>query len=335
MAAVLPDYPQFDPDEDPLMLPSRWETWIDGLVNMLEAMAISDHARRFALLKHYAGPKCRGLEKHLPYDKTKKFGEDDSAAADHYRSLKEAYTSHFAPKKNVLHARFNFHSMKQDDGEKTDAYAARLREQASRCDFCNKNCIEQNVRDQIVVGSTSTRIRRKALAENFTLEKLLDAARAEESANAAAADIEKSTSVATPQETEVFKVTRRPGKYSNRTKMNPTNPPPEKKCYSCGGAFPHPNKKLCPARGKECLTCHRKGHFATVCRGGRRYVAAVEQEDLDDDDRQFFLHAIHLIGAVGPDAELVEIPTEFGAIKSMPDTGSLFRCHHSRLCHIP
>ena len=37
-----------------------------------------------------------------------------------------------------------------------------------------------------------------------------------------------------------------------------------KKCYTCGGSYPHVNE--CPASGKECPKCHKIGHFAVVCK---------------------------------------------------------------------
>lgn len=328
MAQMLPEYLQFDPDDDASTLPARWEDWIDGLEIMLMAMGITDHQRKWALLSHYAGQKCRAIEKHLPYDKTTKFGEEADEHSDQYRSLKEAFTAHFAPLKNVLHASFIFHSMKQDDGETTDAYAARLRQQASRCDFCDKDCMDRNIRDRIVAGCKSSRIRRKALSEDLTLVRLLDAARAEESANACAADIEKAASAAPMEGTDVFRVSKKPGKYSNRVtpqkSSNDYNPPTStKKCFNCGGPFPHPRDRQCPAKGKECLTCHRKNHFAAVCKNGQRnaFAGAVDQNN-SDEETQIFLHAVNIIGSVGSDSHYVNIHTEFGNIKFNPDTGA-------------
>ena len=35
------------------------------------------------------------------------------------------------------------------------------------------------------------------------------------------------------------------------------------KCYNCGNSWPHLNAP-CPAKGKQCKSCNRHGHFAKV-----------------------------------------------------------------------
>ena len=39
-------------------------------------------------------------------------------------------------------------------------------------------------------------------------------------------------------------------------------------CYFCGGNYPH--QRSCPAKGKECMACHKIGHFAKVCKSAER-----------------------------------------------------------------
>ena len=36
----------------------------------------------------------------------------------------------------------------------------------------------------------------------------------------------------------------------------------EKTCFSCGGAWPHPTRRSCPAFGVECHSCGGKNHYA-------------------------------------------------------------------------
>ena len=134
--------------------------------------------RKYDLLNHYVGRKCQKITQHLPYDVDKDFGPGGGAAAqpDHYRALKEALTLHFAPKKNSLHASFVFHAMKQEESETSDAFAARLRRQASFCDFCDEACANKSIRDQIVAGCKSARLRRNALDESLSLNRLLEVA---------------------------------------------------------------------------------------------------------------------------------------------------------------
>ena len=185
--ATLPSYPTFDPDEEISSLPQKWEEWSEGLEDLMSACAITDHERKFSVLKFYGGEKLRKLEKQLNYDKTTLFGADPSAnppvagALDHYRSLKEAFTAHFAPCINETYARFQFRSICQEESDSIDTFITRLRTQASRCAF-HADDIDSQIRDQIVFGCLSKKIRRKALAENLALERLIQIARAEETA---------------------------------------------------------------------------------------------------------------------------------------------------------
>ena len=78
MATGLPEYPQFDPDEDVATIPTRWEEWVEGLEVMLQGMAITEHSWKRAQLSHYSGPKCRSIAKHLGYDKNKLYGATDA-----------------------------------------------------------------------------------------------------------------------------------------------------------------------------------------------------------------------------------------------------------------
>ena len=59
--STIPVYPAFEPDEEPSSLPQKWDEWIDGLEIMM-AMDVSDHKRKWALLRHYGGAKIRTIE---------------------------------------------------------------------------------------------------------------------------------------------------------------------------------------------------------------------------------------------------------------------------------
>ena len=44
--ATLPPYPVFDTEDDISALPQKWEEWVDGLKDLMSALAINDHARK-------------------------------------------------------------------------------------------------------------------------------------------------------------------------------------------------------------------------------------------------------------------------------------------------
>ena len=121
MATQLPSFACFDPEVDANTAAARWDEWLDGLETMIQAMNVSDHDHKWALLKHYAGPKCQKIEKQLTY-KTAKYRQAPNQIEDHYQRLKDAFTSYFKPQKNVAHAAFIFQSMKQKEGETVAAF---------------------------------------------------------------------------------------------------------------------------------------------------------------------------------------------------------------------
>ena len=81
--------------------------------------------------------------------------------------------------------RRNFRQRKQAQGETFDDYLVSLRELAKTCNFCNNNCLQSNLRDQLVDGVQTcqvSRIRRDSHASehHLTLSRL-DSPRMEKS----------------------------------------------------------------------------------------------------------------------------------------------------------
>ena len=357
MANNLPSYATFDPDEEISSLPQKWEDYYGGLEDLMAACAITDHERRWSTLRFYGGEKLRKLEKQLVYDKGRLFGADPNAnpavagAPDHYRALKEALTAHFAPCVNETYARFKFRSITQNEDESIDTFVTSLRSQAAHCAFHDADKDSQ-IRDQIVFGCLSKKIRRKALAENLSLDRLIQVARAEESARANAAEIEKAGDLRGDDTADVMKVAKKPGKYSSRSAFSasekfesdgrvPNPPKADRKCYNCGGPFPHTRNKPCPAKGKACNKCSKLNHFASQCRGEQSSVlaATANLDSSDDYDLTGDLGEVRCIGSVIEKPQLVKIRSHGGLINFNPDTGAdvtlIDRSVYSQLCPRP
>ena len=162
--AMLPTYPVFDTEDEISSLPQKWEDWVGGLEDLMASLAIADHSRRWSMLWFYGGEKLQKLETQLHYDKANPYGAGNDTAQDHYRRLKEALTAHFAPCVNEVYARFRFRSINQEEGESFDTFVTGVRAQASQCSFHQEEHDKQ-IRDQIVFGCHSGKLRRKALSE--------------------------------------------------------------------------------------------------------------------------------------------------------------------------
>ena len=63
------------------------------------------------------------------------------------------------------------------------------------------------------------------------------------------------------------------------------------KCGKCGN---HHSKGQCPAYGKKCLKCHKRNHFAAVCKS-QKSVHLMHNDDSDQSDTE---GPDHFIGGV-------------------------------------
>ena len=118
------------------------------------------------------------------------------------------------------------------------------------------------------------------MRDNFTLDKVLDEARALELSESRASEMEvKSThanAVFKAKNQSTDKTDSHVGKKNGarrrrRHKSRSSDGDGAKgdssggnsQCRNCGGNFSH---KVCPARGKECHYCKKKNHFSIICR---------------------------------------------------------------------
>ncbi|CAB3986642.1 Retrovirus-related Pol poly from transposon [Paramuricea clavata] len=134
--------------------------------------------------------------------------------------------------------------------------------------------VDKEIKNQIIVGCSSQKLRRKALREDPTLKNLLDAGRAEETSQIQAQFVEKQES---SQNINAIKTgaleKHNPSPRDMRKPQNQRhgsnyqrnfNKPPTSTCRNCGGIYPH--ARDCPAKGKECHSCKKTGHFAKIRR---------------------------------------------------------------------
>ena len=59
--------------------------------------------------------------------------------------------------------------------------------------------------------------------------------------------------------------------------------PENEKCYRCGENYPHKGRP-CPALNETCKHCHKKGHFAKVCRSRSNFTKVNAVDEKDDDE---------------------------------------------------
>ena len=278
MAQALPHFEKFDISET-TTLGTRWEEWVERFELFITAMAIADDTRRRAMLLHYAGAEVHRIFKTLI----------DTGNAAAYETAKNKLTEYFKPSVNTEYEKYIFHELKQREQETLDSYHTRLREQGAKCGLTH---IDADIKSQIIRTCTSNKLRRKVLREStLTLKNILDHGRAREVADTQAMTMEKK------HESEEVNVLREQimqmgidMKMQNRTRNQSQYQSNNRKCYNCGGSYPHLGK--CPADGKKCFSCNKLNHFSRVCRSNRTQKI-IHHIDRDSSSEEEVLHSVY------------------------------------------
>ena len=293
MAAALPVFESFSVFSDEQSCGPRWKKWVAKLDNLLLAMDVKDDKRKKALLLHYAGDECLEIYEAMT-DLQKGVGATRDGTSIEYETVKASLTTYFTPKKNTNFEVLKFRNIKQLSGESIDTYHTRLRSQATLCEFAN---VDGEILTQILWGSSSSRLRRRALRDNYTLDQALQEARSQELSERRAGEIEGTTEKIKALN---FKDKKTPNKPQHRARTSKSSSgrkqgdKKEKTCYHCGGEFPHKGK--CPAKGETCNFCSKLHHFEKVCiqkrkaqgQGKRvKHVTTHDSDDSSDDDFVF------------------------------------------------
>ena len=242
----------------------------------MEEMNITDKQQKKALMLHFAGPEVDEIFDML---------EDPYTETD-YKGAVEKLSQFFAPRTNVAYEVYNFRQARQNQGESLDSYHVRLRQLAKTCDFAD---IDKEIKEHIILSCTSSTLRRRALQEEYSLDKLLKDGRSFEISESQARHLEgrDQAIISVPGRNRSYQARRN---YSSREDKTPTqftkknfhtykqSKEPNHTCRNCGGHFPH--KQVCPAKDKNCKACRKRGHFARVCRTNplkSKHVNAVAQ----------------------------------------------------------
>ena len=249
-AVNLPNFHEFElqPRET---APTRFDKYVKRLNNLFTAMNITKAEQKRAMMMHYVGEETCDVFETLAIP-------DPPEDSDVYQTTVQAFINHLEPQKCIDHHVYVFRKETQKSGENITEFYTRLQLLARKCEFANA---ELEIKRQIIQGTSSVRLRRKAIEQSLSLEKLLKTARAMETADEQTSEIEKQRAYAvtshrnkTPKH-EVYKPKVNYGKRSD---------PHDRKCGLCGGNYPHQGN--CPAQGKRCHNCDKLNHFTKVCR---------------------------------------------------------------------
>ncbi|XP_064469773.1 uncharacterized protein K02A2.6-like [Ornithodoros turicata] len=262
-SAGIPPPPPFLPTLGAPAVP--WPQWKQVFVNYLEAVGgdAFPAKRRKAILLNSLGVEGQRIFYGFPPDASPPplptvLGSDDAkradSALDDYEVALRALDKHFIATTNELVERHRFRSRWQLPGEPFQDFVTSLLEPASSCSY--GTATDDAIRDQIVEGTTSRKLRERLLYEgtSLTLGRAIEIGIHQE---------------VTKRELEIFdsKEVQRVSTWSKHRdyKQPDGKNKPRAICYRCGSTSHLANNEKCPARQQRCRKCHKLGHFQVMC----------------------------------------------------------------------
>ena len=179
-------------------------------------------------------------------------------------SIMNALELHIRGQVNETVARRDLRKRTQEAGETVNDFVVALRNLVTTCNFCNEECEQKAIRDQLIEGLEDGDAVEDLLKEkDLTLTQAIDLATAKESAKKGKERLKG---------TEVNRTNWREKGSTRKGGVNSGAGGSSKdRCRFCGRSQ-HSSGKTCPAKNKTCNTCGKEGHFEVMCHrdGGKK-----------------------------------------------------------------
>ncbi|CAG2216619.1 unnamed protein product [Mytilus edulis] len=243
-------------------LPGTWKAFKTHCEFMFQGpLKKKQGDEKCAYLMIWVGEKGRNV--YSTWDMT---AEDQKKLEKYYENF-EAYVK---PKSNQVFSSYKFQCRLQKTNETCEEFVTDLKVLVKDCQYANP---DRMVRDRIVFGTKSSKVREKLINEGseLTLEKALDIARTYELSqrqlqtmnigedpNVNSINRKKIYSKQTPKNSYPHKYEQgaKPRYKQDKSKLHV--------CQRCG--YDHNAGSYCPAKGKQCKKCDKKDHFAKMCK---------------------------------------------------------------------
>ena len=222
---------------------------------------------------------------------------------------------------NVWIHRKSFEQLVQKDHQPFRNYYTEVIAAANKCDFhkrfcaeCNQVARDERILNRIIFGINNPVARQKIFEESDL--NLIKAVQIIEAAEAVR-DTEKDF-----VSKNIQAVQKRPKKDKNSSTVPFKDVDRKHACYFCGHPWNPQHLKICPARGKICHDCGKKGHFAgtKTCKG----KPMLRKENFVNR------HSDAVINSIATETDTVEIQIhdheQVYCHKAMIDTGSDWDC---------
>lgn len=263
---------------DASSLRQEWEEWHRAFELVLELKNVETQHQKLLFMLARGG---RGLQR-IYYNLAPVAGEIHPGPVKvplapqeipEYDNAVKRLTAFFVGKRNERVELEIYRSLKQKAGESFNCYILRLRTQAARCDFRDRE--EKELLHQITVGAFDERIRDKGLESIMSLDELMNYAINRE---VLLKQKEKSQPfrseagiVASVKQDWGRQSGSRSGNYGQAVKRErkwENHGQAGNQCNRCGSWDHDRDSKYCRARKANCHNCGRYGHFSRNCTAG-------------------------------------------------------------------
>lgn len=274
------DWPlhSFNEAVDSSDLRREWEEWHRSFELILEMKGINNQHEKLVLLLARGG---RGLQRI--YYNLRPVSEEIHPEpvtiplmpkeTPEYDNAVLRLTKFFIGKRNIRVELEMFRTLKQAESEPFNRFLLRLRTQATRCEFQDREEVE--ILQQVTMGAFDERVRDKGLEGTFNLDELTNYAMNREllvkqKEKAKVFKEEPSVIANVKQEWHGRSGFRGPlatGQVRGRAVQSGTRQM-SNECGRCGSYRHRTNDPNCPAYKARCNRCGKIGHFGRKCRGG-------------------------------------------------------------------
>ena len=254
-----------------------WDRWKRRFNIFLQASGLSTKGtkQKVGILLHIIGDEGLEIYENLDFLPRRTIDDQEIPAEDkdNFDCVIKKYDEYFTKRdpQLMLREKFWIH-LKREPGQSFDAWTNLVKEKATECKFPDVYR-EQAVRDKLTFCclDDSTKLRLYDQGADLTLPKAITIISLHEATSQELRE-SKTASIDVVQKKSAYNK-RRSTNYVNKNHSdNRTCKQPTSNCGYCGKNH-NRGIKNCPAAKATCHKCHKKGHYAHLCRS--TYTASV------------------------------------------------------------
>jgi hypothetical protein len=240
---------------------THWKATFDNFLATLGEPAASEQ-QKYTVLINYVSPELY----------------QTISSINTYAAAIEILKSLFVKQKNETFSRYCLLNRNQKDGESIDSFMIALEALAQDCNFEEVTALlhrQQSVRTAFISGIKSPQIRQRLLEETKSLDDTYKAALTLERASSNSEQYQRyntpqlfSSALQVQLENPVDNPDAVLAATNHNQQANWSQRKGGKACYFCGCDKHY--RQSCPARESTCDICGKRGHWAKVCRSGKR-----------------------------------------------------------------